>query len=438
MRDAIFISYRRADSQSTSGRIYDWLVRRYHNRLFMDVDGIPPGDDFRSVIDRRLAQTKIMLAIIGPDWLDAQQPDGSGKVGRRLDDPDDIVRSELRDALRSPDIRVIPLLVQDARLPDRSALPSDLATLVDINAVAVRPGEFRHDIKQLEQVLGRELPSPRWPWLVGGFATVSLVASVGGRRPLRPPSVDNLNRWFEHGGWWASVILITGLVAVFGNLGLGAAMWRRDRVPVAGYLSAAATVLLTGLLGAWALRQFWGLAENLASLSLALASLSTVPGIVLASFRTAGHDTRFSVGGLLLGGGVLAYFLAIAFYLESILLLGYAVVTGSACLAAWVRHPEAPEGVDRALDARMAIGVMAAASMSWLVLIHYWDARKWPLILTSCLAASVVSAGAGIALLGGKPSGPHRRGLLTATAVALGATLLFFAPVQWMFATSSE
>ena len=64
----IFISYRRSDSEIIAGRIYDRLVAAFgEDNIFMDIDDIPPGLDFRDVIDQALAKTDVMLAIIGPD-----------------------------------------------------------------------------------------------------------------------------------------------------------------------------------------------------------------------------------------------------------------------------------------------------------------------------------------------------------------------------------
>jgi hypothetical protein len=45
MAGKIFINYRRDDSISTAGRLYDRLAQTYNN-LFMDVDHIPAGVDF--------------------------------------------------------------------------------------------------------------------------------------------------------------------------------------------------------------------------------------------------------------------------------------------------------------------------------------------------------------------------------------------------------
>ena len=52
MGRAIFISYRRDDTEGEAGRLYDDLVRTFgEGSVFMDVSGIDPGTDFRKAID---------------------------------------------------------------------------------------------------------------------------------------------------------------------------------------------------------------------------------------------------------------------------------------------------------------------------------------------------------------------------------------------------
>ncbi len=47
----IFISYRRNDSASNAGRIYDHLINHFgQGQVFMDVDTIRPGVDFVEVV----------------------------------------------------------------------------------------------------------------------------------------------------------------------------------------------------------------------------------------------------------------------------------------------------------------------------------------------------------------------------------------------------
>ena len=50
----IFLSYRREDSADIAGRIFDHLERRFgRERLFIDVDSIRYGEDFRRCIDAK-------------------------------------------------------------------------------------------------------------------------------------------------------------------------------------------------------------------------------------------------------------------------------------------------------------------------------------------------------------------------------------------------
>jgi len=80
---AIFISYRRDDSEGHAGRLYGDLARKFGDRsIFMDVV-IGPGLDFRKVINDKVSSCGVLLALIGPTWLDAKDESGQ----RRLDNP---------------------------------------------------------------------------------------------------------------------------------------------------------------------------------------------------------------------------------------------------------------------------------------------------------------------------------------------------------------
>ena len=66
----ITISYRRADSDAIAGRIRDRIAAHFGDEsVFMDIDSIPFGFDFRDHIQEALAQNDILVAIIGPKWL---------------------------------------------------------------------------------------------------------------------------------------------------------------------------------------------------------------------------------------------------------------------------------------------------------------------------------------------------------------------------------
>jgi len=88
------------------------------------------GSIFIDALQRAVSTCEALLVMIGPNWLDSR--DESGR--QRLEDPDDYVRVEVETGLR-PDIRVIPILVADARMPAASDLPESLRPLSRRQAV---------------------------------------------------------------------------------------------------------------------------------------------------------------------------------------------------------------------------------------------------------------------------------------------------------------
>lgn len=142
---AIFISYRRDDSEGEAGRLFDDLVRAYgDDSVFMDVTGIQPGLDFRKAIDANVASCGVLLAMIGPTW--ASVSDSSGK--RRLDNPNDFVRLEIASAL-ARGVPVIPVLVHAAKMPPLDQLPDDLKDLRYRNSVEISHARWNSDVALL-------------------------------------------------------------------------------------------------------------------------------------------------------------------------------------------------------------------------------------------------------------------------------------------------
>jgi len=122
----IFISYRREETAYPAGWLYDRLVEHFgQGQIFKDVDSIALGDDFVEVITAAVARCDVLLALIGDRWLTITSEDGQ----RRLEDPGDFVRLEIEAAL-TRGIRVIPVLVDGARMPRAGDLPASLAKLV--------------------------------------------------------------------------------------------------------------------------------------------------------------------------------------------------------------------------------------------------------------------------------------------------------------------
>ena len=147
----IFISYRRDDSAGEAGRLYDALSARFGSEsVFLDVDAIPPGEDFIDLLERTVASATVMLVVIGPTWLGSISGDGRP----RLDNPDDFVRAEIEAALKNR-LRIVPVLVGGAPIPLPSTLPQSLAPLVRFNAVELRHSTFRADVSHLVSALER-------------------------------------------------------------------------------------------------------------------------------------------------------------------------------------------------------------------------------------------------------------------------------------------
>ncbi len=149
----VFISYRRADTQATAGRMAQFLDGiGAVDEVFLDVDDIAPGEDFGQRIERTLARASHVFLLIGPQWSGP-----AGAPGRaRILDPDDLVHREAAIALRSA-ARLVPILVDGAPMPRADELPDDLKALPRINAFALRTSHFDEDMDDLlDVVLGKK------------------------------------------------------------------------------------------------------------------------------------------------------------------------------------------------------------------------------------------------------------------------------------------
>jgi len=202
----IFISYRRDDSAAITGRIFDRLSAHFGpDQVFMDIDSIPVGQDFRDHIGQTLARCEVMLAVVGPEWTGPVP----NQERRRIDDPADLVRLELEGGL-ARQIPVVPVLVEGAVTPSPLQLPESLRGFSYRNAAKVDSGKDFHPhvdrlIRDLEALLDRQgagaapaAPAPAqaaprpaapaetpvresagraalWPWL----AALLVIAAVG-------------------------------------------------------------------------------------------------------------------------------------------------------------------------------------------------------------------------------------------------------------------
>ncbi|MEF8704247.1 MAG: toll/interleukin-1 receptor domain-containing protein, partial [Candidatus Accumulibacter sp. UW26] len=126
----IFICYRRQDSEQAASRLAADL-RRYFGRkqVFQDFASIDPGADVVETVQRGLDTCAAVLVVIGPQWLSPVDRDG-----RPIDAPGKWVRYEVAESLKRSGVRVIPVLLDDAKMPSADDVPDDLKRLADRHA----------------------------------------------------------------------------------------------------------------------------------------------------------------------------------------------------------------------------------------------------------------------------------------------------------------
>jgi len=150
----VFISYRRADSVESATKLYRHLSMRFGKDLvFQDVDDIKPGADFLETIHQELALCEVFLILIGPRWL----IDAQGR--RRLDEPNDVLRMEVAEAL-TREATVLPVLVGGADMPSPDALPEPLKPLSRRQAMSLAEDKWIPNVEALIDRL-REIILPR-------------------------------------------------------------------------------------------------------------------------------------------------------------------------------------------------------------------------------------------------------------------------------------
>jgi hypothetical protein len=117
------------------------------------------GVDFVKALSEEVAKCDVLLAIIGPGWLESRDEDGR----RHLDNERDFVRIEIAAALKR-DIPVIPILIDGTRVPNADQLSDDLKPLALRNGLNARHDSFPSDINrlitELKEIMGKSDAKP--------------------------------------------------------------------------------------------------------------------------------------------------------------------------------------------------------------------------------------------------------------------------------------
>ena len=151
----IFVSYRQQDTAWPASALYQRLVERFgEQHVFKDIDNIRLGEDFVQKITDEVEKCDILLALIGNGWL---LPDENGR--RRIDEPNDFVRLEIKTAL-DRNVMLIPILVDGASMPSADNLPSDINALVRRQALGLNPHLFRGSTERTARCHRTEIERP--------------------------------------------------------------------------------------------------------------------------------------------------------------------------------------------------------------------------------------------------------------------------------------
>ena len=156
MSAQIFISYRREDTSSEAGRVHSTLLREFGSDVvFMDTSSIEPGSRWPRRLEDALRSSRVILVVIGPNWLKSSNEWGE----RRIDQGDDWVRREIESAIEDGK-DIVPILVGGAQLPPSDKLPGALGLITRRQAVEIRDAYWDHDIQLVTQRLKSETDSP--------------------------------------------------------------------------------------------------------------------------------------------------------------------------------------------------------------------------------------------------------------------------------------
>ncbi len=144
----IFISYRRSDAAGHARALHRDLCARFEApRIFFDRESIESGDVFPDRLKDGISASRVVLALIGPDWLEAKD----AQVRRRLDQPEDFVRREIALALGAGK-KVIPVLFDDTPPPPASKLPDEMNALAACDVLTLRGKNYEYETQLAELV----------------------------------------------------------------------------------------------------------------------------------------------------------------------------------------------------------------------------------------------------------------------------------------------
>jgi CheY-like chemotaxis protein len=144
----VFVSYQRADT-ALAAHALGYALRLGGHEAFVDTGSIGAGERYRQVIAEAVAKSNVMLALMGPQF-DAQ----------RLHEPASVITFEWQRA-RFHGIAVVPVLVDDRKMPAENDLPTPLRWISRHNLLALRRASLTADIDACVAAIPKLASTPR-------------------------------------------------------------------------------------------------------------------------------------------------------------------------------------------------------------------------------------------------------------------------------------
>ena len=156
-RGSIFISYRRADSPGYVRALLSEMRNTFGGKqVFLDMEDIAAGSDFPIIIDEAVRNCELLLALIGPKWVELRDESGQ----RRIENLTDFVRLEIGAALERK-IPIIPVLLENAKMPKADELPDELKLLSTLQGITLTYDRWDDDIARLFAAIERITVEPQ-------------------------------------------------------------------------------------------------------------------------------------------------------------------------------------------------------------------------------------------------------------------------------------
>lgn len=150
VRDSVFISYRRSDARADARGLAGELSSRFGSaRVFFDTQSIEGGQRFPERIQEALDRARVVLVVMGSDWLRAADEWGV----RRIDNEEDFVRREVMYALDASHVTTIPVLIDGAKMPPKNKLPSAISKLAERQLMPLDHTQFQNHANQIAEYI---------------------------------------------------------------------------------------------------------------------------------------------------------------------------------------------------------------------------------------------------------------------------------------------